>query len=42
MNVPGKLLRAESVSDDLYKAINEVKDDLQRQIKRYKEKLRDH
>ena len=40
MKVPNQLLRAESVQDDLYKAINEVKDDMQRQLKKYKEKSR--
>lgn len=36
IEVPGKLLRAESVKDDLRKAIVEVKDNLQVQIKKYK------
>jgi putative sigma-54 modulation protein len=35
-----KLLRAESVRDDLYVAINEAKEELERQIKKYKEKMR--
>jgi len=37
IEVPGKLLRAESTMDDLRKAIVEVKNDLQVQIKKYKE-----
>jgi len=41
LRVPGKLLRAEAVTDDLYKSINQVKDELQREIKRYKEKKRE-
>ena len=41
INVPQKqLLRAESVRDDLYVAINEAKEELERQIKKYKEKMR--
>jgi putative sigma-54 modulation protein len=41
LDVPEKyVLRAEAVREDLYMAINEVKDDLQRQIKKYKEKIR--
>jgi len=39
LEVPGSLIRAEAVSDDLYKAINEVKDELQREIKKYNGKL---
>lgn len=35
--VPKKLLRAESTMDDLRKAIVEVKNDLQIQIKKYRE-----
>jgi putative sigma-54 modulation protein len=34
------VLRAESVRDDLYTAINEAKLDLERQVKKYKEKMR--
>lgn len=37
IEVPGKLLRAESTMDDLRKAIVEVKDQLQIQIKKYRE-----
>jgi len=40
MQVPNNLLRAEAERDDLYMAINEAKDDLQRQLKKYKEKMR--
>lgn len=41
LEVPQKgLLRAESVRDDLYVAINEAKSELERQIKKYKEKMR--
>jgi len=40
LEVPQKhVLRAESVKEDLYVAINEVKKDLQRQIKKFKAKL---
>ncbi|MGI6341106.1 MAG: ribosome hibernation-promoting factor, HPF/YfiA family [Minisyncoccales bacterium] len=37
IQVPGRLLRAESTMDDLRKAIVDVKDSLQIQIKKYKE-----
>jgi putative sigma-54 modulation protein len=41
LEVPRKHnLRAESEREDLYMAINEVKDELQRQIKKLKEKMR--
>jgi putative sigma-54 modulation protein len=40
LQVPGTLLRAEAVEEDLYKAINEVKNELQRQLVEYKEKMR--
>ncbi len=41
MDVPQKhVLRAESVKEDLYLAINDAKADLERQIKKYKEKMR--
>jgi len=41
LEVPQKhILRAAAEREDLYMAINEVKNDLQRQIKKYKEKLR--
>lgn len=38
MRFPGKSLRAEVVSKNLKSAIVEVKDELQRQLKQYKEK----
>lgn len=41
LDVPRKhLLRAEAVRDDLYAAINEARDELERQVKKYKEKMR--
>jgi len=41
VSLPGTNLRASVVMDDLYAAIDESTDDLKRQIKKYKEKLRD-
>ena len=38
MRLPGKSIRAESVREDIYLAINEVKDELQRELKQYQEK----
>lgn len=32
MNIPGALLRAEAETDDLYKSIDQAKDDLKRQL----------
>ena len=41
LEVPQKhVLRASAEREDLYMAINEVKNELQRQIKKHKEKLR--
>lgn len=41
LEVPQKnLLRAEATRDDMYLAINEAREDLERQIKKYKEKMR--
>jgi len=41
LEVPRKhILRAEAEREDLYMAINEVKDELQRQIKKFKETMR--
>ncbi|MFA5188960.1 MAG: ribosome-associated translation inhibitor RaiA [Patescibacteria group bacterium] len=41
LEVPRKhILRAEAEKEDLYMAINQVKDELQAQIKKYKEKMR--
>lgn len=39
MRFPGKSIRSEAVSGDLKKAITETKDELQKQIKKYKEKF---
>ncbi len=39
MRLPGKSLRAESERKDLKLAITEIKDELQRQLKQYKNKL---
>jgi len=36
--LPKQIIRAEAVSEDLRDAINQVKDELQREVKRYKEK----
>lgn len=36
--LPGKVIRVEARKEDLMIAINEIKDDLQRQLKGYKEK----
>ena len=38
LNLPGKMLRVEKTEMELTKAIDKVKDHLQRSIKRYKEK----
>lgn len=38
MRLPGKSLRAEAVREDLKLAIVEVKDELQRELKEYKER----
>lgn len=40
LTVPGALLRAEEVEEDLYAAIDGATDRLARQIKDYKEKMR--
>lgn len=41
INAPGRnLIRAESLQPDLYLAIDEVKDELQRQLMQYKDKQR--
>jgi len=37
LSVPGKLLRAESSCGDIYAAITAVEDELQREIKKYKD-----
>jgi putative sigma-54 modulation protein len=36
--LPGELLRVEKTEEDIYKAIDKVKDHMMRSIKRYKEK----
>ena len=41
MQIPGTLLRAVEMGEDLYEAIDKVKDQLRRQIVDYKEKLAD-
>lgn len=41
LTIPGTLLRAEAEKDDLYAAIDEASSDLSRQIKKFKEKMRD-
>lgn len=41
LEVPQKgILRAEAEKEDLYVAVNEVKEELQRQLKKFKEKMR--
>jgi putative sigma-54 modulation protein len=43
LEVPQKyVLRAEATREDLYMAINQVKVELQRQIKKHKEKIRNN
>jgi len=42
INVSGSTLFAESVADDMYAAIDSLVDKLDRQIKKHKEKLKDH
>lgn len=41
VRVPGKLLRVEKTTKDIYKAIDKVKDHMVLGLKKYKEKLRD-
>lgn len=41
LTIPGVVLRAEAVKDDLYAAIDVAASELKRQVKRYKEKMRD-
>ena len=38
IKVPGKILRSEARREDIYQAINEVKDELQRILKGYKKR----
>ena len=42
MNVANKLIIAKEKSDDIFKSIDLVVDNIERQIKRHKEKQRDH
>ncbi|MEM6639159.1 MAG: ribosome-associated translation inhibitor RaiA [Pseudomonadota bacterium] len=42
VNVPGETLYAESVENDMYAAIDLLADKLDRQIKKFKEKITDH
>ncbi len=42
MTIPGASLRAESIEEDLYAAIDSAKDDLRRQLVAHKEKLQSH
>ena len=37
LNLPGKSIRAEAITENIKKSINEVKEKLQREIKEYKE-----
>ncbi|MDP1538850.1 MAG: ribosome-associated translation inhibitor RaiA [bacterium] len=39
IQLPRKDIRAESISENLYLSINEVKDELQRELKNYKNKM---
>ena len=38
IKIPGKLFRAQAKTDDIYASIDQIKDELQREIKRFKEK----
>lgn len=38
INLPGRLVRSEAVADTIFLAINEVRDELQRELKQYKGK----
>ena len=42
VNVPGERLFAESVEKDMYVAIDTMVDKLDRQVRKFKEKLTDH
>ncbi len=39
IKVPGKIVRAEAREEDIYRAINKVKDELQELLKKYKKRL---
>ena len=41
LQIPGKMLRAEEVREDLYEAIDMAKDELKRQLTDHKERLLD-
>jgi len=41
MHVPGTVIRAEETAEDLYEAIDKVKDQVKRQLNDYKNKLSD-
>ncbi len=41
IDVPGKLIRVDKTADDLYKAIDKVKDHAGPMLRDYKEKMRD-
>ncbi|MBI4713995.1 ribosome-associated translation inhibitor RaiA [Candidatus Uhrbacteria bacterium] len=41
LHLPGKELMASQESEDLYEAIDKVKDQMRRQLSEYKEKLKD-
>ena len=38
IKVPGKIIRSEAREENIYRAINEIKDELQRLLKEYKKK----
>ena len=42
INVSGNALHAHSVAEDMYAAIDALVDKLDRQVKKHKEKLKDH
>jgi putative sigma-54 modulation protein len=42
LNVPGNELFADAVEEDMYAAIDQLADKLDRQVKTFKEKKRDH
>lgn len=42
VNVPGKVLFADTSDQDMYAAIDALVDKLDRQVRRYKDKLTDH
>lgn len=42
VNVPGNQLFAKATSQDMYKSIDQLVDKLDTQVKKYKEKMKDH